>query len=128
MVKLGAAGQRLHDDKLEISQFPVIATGPLRQGDRVLGGLLDLFDSRPCMTVESADALAKLTENSDAIWMSSTLGAAEELSNGTLVKLERADLPEPHHFDVRIYSSNQRSPSLISSDISERIRRIFAAI
>lgn len=118
----------LHDDSLEISQFPVIATGPFREGDRTLGGLSGIFELQPVMTVESPEALVRVAATSDVVLMSSTLGSADELATGTLVKLNRPSVGDGHRFEVRLYSVKQRSPSPIATETKDRLRRIFGSI
>lgn len=117
----------LADGNGDASAFPIIAAGPLAGRDDLYREFLEFYKYKPTMTVESIDALAQMTETSDAIWMSSTFAAAEELSRGTLVPLERAELPRDHPIEVGIFSLSTRALSSASRDIALRLRKIFVS-
>ncbi|CAN7535443.1 LysR family transcriptional regulator [Phenylobacterium sp. LjRoot219] len=118
----------LSDDTLKVSEFPIITTGPFQGADKTRGGLVGLYDLQPRITVESTEALAKVAVDSDAIWMSSTMSAADELASGELVRLDRRDGREAHRFEVMIYSLRERTFSPASKDIGGRLRRILGQV
>lgn len=116
----------LSDASLDVSAFPIVAAGPLDGSDDLFKGLLDFFRYRPQMTVESAEALARLTENSDAVWMSSTFAAADEIARGTLVPLTRPMADADHPVELGLFRLRHRSISPISKEIGHRLHHIFS--
>lgn len=117
----------LNDPKGDVSAFPIVAAGPLAGKDDLYREFLEFYKYKPTMTVESMDVLAQMTETSDAIWMSSTFAAAGELSRGTLVPLERAELPRDHPIEVGTFSLRSKALSLASRDIAQRLQKIFTS-
>jgi len=115
----------LKDERLEVADFPIISTGPFRGNDRVMTGIFNLFDGQPQMTVESPDALARIAQQTDAVWLSSTFGAAEEIAGGALVRLPRALSGAGRTVEVGVYSSRHYTPSPIAKEITERLQSIF---
>lgn len=111
----------------DIDAFPIIAPGPLAgRADDLYVALTEFFRHRPLMTIESAEALARFTENSDAIWMSSTFSAARELESGTLVALERQQTQD-HPIEVGLFSLRHKTTSPAAADVAQRLRRIIAS-
>ena len=80
----------------KVGQLPV----PLRYA---LPGGLHLF--------EDATTLSRLTQNSDAIWMTSAFAIEPELASGTLTDLPWPDDDAPGSFRVSMYSLERRSLS-----------------
>lgn len=117
----------LTEENGDAPAFPLIAAGPVAGKDDLYKELIEFYKYKPQMTIESIDALAQTAETSDAIWMSSTFAAAEELSRGTLVPLERAELPRDHPIEVGIFSLRPRAVSLAARDIAQRLQRIFTS-
>jgi DNA-binding transcriptional LysR family regulator len=106
-------------------RFPLVASAHLRPAYDIPSDLLAYMDTTAHVVVEDYDTLSRLTQNSDAIWISSTFVVSEEIRAGALVELRRqAGLG----VEIMIYSHDQRSRSPLGKRIIEDMRTHIRAL
>jgi LysR family pca operon transcriptional activator len=115
------SGHPLLADPPAIARFPVLVSAygskagqlpvPLRYA---LPGGLHLF--------EDATTLSRLTQNSDAIWMTSAFAIAPELAAGVLAELPWPVEEAPGSFRVSMYSLERRSLSPCAAELRQMFR------
>lgn len=66
--------------------------------------------------------LSKVTQATDAIWMTSAPALSQELALGLLVELPWPEGQEPAQFNVAIYSLERRSPSPSALELRQAFR------
>lgn len=116
----------LSDETLDIAGFPIIAAGPIGGNrDELYKGLVEFYHNKPQMTVESTEALARLAETSDAIWMSSTFAAAHELARGSLVPLHSSEFGQGHQIEIGMFTLRHKTLSPLVEDIARRLKLLF---
>jgi DNA-binding transcriptional LysR family regulator len=90
------------EDKL---RFPLVVSAPFEKQENGVG----LGD--PHIILEDHGALMRITESSDAIWLSSSFAAAEEILQGRLQEIPSPRQRGQGRFPVVMYSLDRRSLS-----------------
>ena len=72
--------------------------------------------------VEDFRVLASLVHATDAIWLTSSFAAADELASGVFRQLPFPELLEPQSFELSIYSLVRRSQSPAALQMIQAIR------
>jgi len=106
------------DAKAAVADFPLIVSGQLGEHHTPAARLVGASQ----VVLEDYGALARLTECSDAVWLSSAFAVAEEIRDGRLVELA----PPPTHaglsFKMMMYSLDRRSLSPAALWLKDRFR------
>lgn len=100
------------------ADYPLIVSGQLGEhhapATRVVGAAQ--------VVLEDYGALARLTERSDAVWLSSTFAVAAEIRDGRLVELPPPPSQAGLSFKMMMYSLDRRSLSPAALWLKERFR------
>lgn len=75
-----ATAATLHD-------FPFVTSGPINKSEDMPVELQPYISRQPHIILNNLDILAKMTCESDAVWLSSRFAAVEEISQGLLTEL-----------------------------------------
>jgi DNA-binding transcriptional LysR family regulator len=78
--------------------------------------------------VEDYGFMARLTESSDAIWVSSTFAAIDAVASGRLVEIPPPRDQAPARIRLMIYSLDRRSLSPAALKLKERLRAALQAL
>jgi DNA-binding transcriptional LysR family regulator len=103
-------------DRREASDFPLIASAPFERGEHGAAP-----PGEPHILLEDLGALARITESSDAIWLSSSFAAAEAIMEGRIRELPPERGRGAGEFRVVMYSLSRRS----LSPAALRLRELF---
>lgn len=118
----------LSDETLDIATFPIIAAGPIGgKSDELYKGLVEFYRYQPQMTIESTEALVRFTETSEAIWMSSTFAAANEIASGSLVPLETPEITHGHRIEIGLFTLRHKTVSPLVQDIARQMKILFGS-
>lgn len=109
-------------------KFPVISANSFELNASFPPFFWSYVEGAPRMIVENYDSLARITEMSDAIWVSSSISATEFLADGRLV-----ELPPPKGLDappvrLRAYGLERRSTSPAAARLLDDFRARLAAL
>jgi DNA-binding transcriptional LysR family regulator len=106
--------------------FPLIVAASVDQHrPAARGGWLH---GPPQVVLEDYGALVRLTETSDAIWLSSTFAVAEELAAGRLAELPWPAEEAGPRFRMMLYSLDRRSLSPAAQRLREAFRGRIRAL
>jgi DNA-binding transcriptional LysR family regulator len=101
-----------------IADYPLIVSGQLGEHHAPAAEVVGASQ----VVLEDYGALARLTERSDAIWLSSTFAVAEEIRDGRLVELPPPPAQAGLSFKMMIYSLDRRSLSPAALWLKDRFR------
>jgi DNA-binding transcriptional LysR family regulator len=87
--------------------YPVLVAGETGQLANIPANLKSLI-SGPRHIIEDCDILAKLTERSNAIWISSSVAVSEELAEGRIQELMPDKEYRPLRMRIAMYSLERR--------------------
>ncbi|WP_340318180.1 LysR family transcriptional regulator [Rhizorhabdus argentea] len=106
------AGRRVTEP--EVRTFPMIGGKPRKLGE------LSAFSYAPHFACDNAEILRELTQASDALWMSSTALAVEEINEGRMVAI---DCPEllPAGYEVVKVTRRRRTQSPAAELVAEQL-------
>lgn len=104
--------------KRAVADFPLIVSGQLGEHHAPNAQ----FVGASQVVLEDYGALARLTERSDAVWLSSTFAVAEEIRDGRLVELPPPPAQAGLSFRMMMYSLDRRSLSPAALWLKERLR------
>jgi len=90
--------------------YPLISPGHFSSIDR-WPPYLRRYLSGPLHVIEDYGVAARITELSDAIWLSSTFAAMFEIRSGRLQEIASPKRQKPFRFKMMMYSLNRRSLS-----------------
>jgi DNA-binding transcriptional LysR family regulator len=112
-----AAGQdrRPHD-------FPWIITKHMGDPPVPEKHSLSHLRPKPQLEIEDLDCLAWITQNSDAIWVTTIATAARELQSGLLCLLPRHSADDGHPIRIMMYGRGDRSLSPAALRLRDRFR------
>ena len=102
-------------------QFPLIVAAPLDHYGRSRARGVPLAGP-PNIVVEDHGVLVRLTENSDAIWLSSTFAVADEIRVGRLRELPATIGEGASRFRMMIYTLDRRSLSPAALRLRDKFR------
>jgi DNA-binding transcriptional LysR family regulator len=107
----------------ENQQFPVISAAPLKDYKHFPAQLQPHLSSPPQLIVGDYNLLTQITEQTDAIWATSTFLIADEIRRGRLVEIQ--PLPNKSQRQIRIvlYCLDRRS----LSPVAQRLKELFHA-
>jgi DNA-binding transcriptional LysR family regulator len=102
--------------------FPWIITRIVGEQPQQESHLLAHLRKKPQLEIEDLDCLAWITQNSDAIWITSQASAARELQSGTLCQLPGPPAHAANSIKMMMYSREDRSLSPAALRIRDRFR------
>lgn len=102
--------------------FPVIAGNYFGRTAVFPQYFWDYLRDAPRMVVEDYDSLARLAQESDAIWVSSTFAAAEAVAQGRLVEIRPPPGAPVGRVRAMAYSLDRRSISPAAARLQSRMR------
>lgn len=106
------------DAEREIADYPLVVSGQL--GEHHAAAVRFIGASQ--VVLEDYGALARLTERSDAIWLSSTFAVADEIRAGRLVELPAPRDQAGLAFRMMMYSLDRRSLSPAALWLKDQFR------
>lgn len=106
------AGRRVTEP--DVRTFPVIGGTPRKQGE------LSPFNYVPHLACDNSEILRELTQDSDALWMSSPALAVDEIREGRMVEI---DCPElfPASYEVVKITRRRRTQSPAAELVAGRL-------
>jgi DNA-binding transcriptional LysR family regulator len=109
-------------------KYPVISANSFDMSNSVPAALRDRLEGAPRMIVENYDCLARITEESDAVWFASSLSAIERLAEGRLLELPLPDGQAAPPVRLRAYGLERRSTSPAAGRLLESFRTRISAV
>lgn len=102
-------------------EFPWIITKKIGDPPAAENSLHHLRE-KPQLEIEDLDCLAWITQNSDAIWVTSQAAATRELQSGMLCQLPPSLIPPGASIRMMMYSRGDRSLSPAALRLKEKFR------
>jgi DNA-binding transcriptional LysR family regulator len=91
--------------------YPLVVSGPIGEAEFLPRHLREHLSQQPHIVLDDFDILARITEQSDSIWLSSTFAARDEIREGRLTELPIGAGQDLGHFKIVMYSLERRSLS-----------------
>jgi DNA-binding transcriptional LysR family regulator len=110
-----SAGRQAHE-------FPWIITRMVGEPPPAKGYQLSHLREKPLLEIEDLDCLARIAQNSDAIWVTSHAAASHELEAGTLCQLPAPLSERGNSIKMMMYSREDRSLSPAALRLRDRFR------
>jgi DNA-binding transcriptional LysR family regulator len=97
--------------------YPLVVAAPLggEHGEALKSARF--LEQEPHLVLEDYGALARITESSDAVWLSSSMVAAREIRAGWLQEVPPAIWNDRRRFRMMMYSLDRRSPSPAAANL-----------
>jgi DNA-binding transcriptional LysR family regulator len=109
-------------------EFPVVAGAMFDNAAAFPQYYWDLLQGARRAIVEDYGFMARLTEDSDAIWVSSTFAAIDAVTSGRLVEIPPPASESPVRLRLMVYSLDRRSRSPTALKLEERLRLALQAL
>jgi DNA-binding transcriptional LysR family regulator len=104
------------EDPADFQGFPLIVSGPFEPQETAAAPVA------PHIILEDPGALARITEGSDAVWLSTPYAAAEEILQGRIQELPWPRGDAPRQFRLAMYSLDRRSLSPAALRLRDQFR------
>ncbi len=102
--------------------FPWIITKYMGEPALAVSNSLSHLRQKPQLEIEDLDCLARITQSSDAIWVTTIATATHELQSGLLRLLPRQSLGDDHLVRIMMYSRGDRSLSPAALRLRDRFQ------
>jgi DNA-binding transcriptional LysR family regulator len=103
-------------DAADLQGFPLIAPAPFEHQESVVAPIA------PHIILEDHGVLSRITEGSDAVWLSSAFAAAEEILQGRIVELPWPSDAVARQFPLAMFSLDRRSLSPAALRLRDQFR------
>lgn len=107
------------------AKYPLVVSGAIGATAVLPRHLREHLTQQPRIVVDDFDILARITEHSDAIWLSSTFAAREEIRDGRLTELPIGAGQDLGNFKIMMYSLERRSLSPVALIYRNRFQQLI---
>lgn len=108
--------------------YPLIVSGAIGEPTILPGHLQGPLSQMPHIVLDDFDILARITERSDAVWLSSASAAHEEIREGRLAELPLGPGQSLGQFKIMMYSLARRSLSPATLALQDEFRRRIGSL
>jgi len=115
----------LNQHDADFSSYPLVVSGLSGEPEFMPSRVQRHLIRKPHIILDDFDILARITEQSDAIWLSSTFAAREEIREGRLTELPLEPGQDLGQFRIMMYSLERRSLSPAALILRNRFQQLI---